>query len=245
MHEIDAHSLKVLEFPRVREIVAGFTLSPYGKEYADNIRPMFDRQLIERALRESSQMRDIIRFEEAMPLQQIEDISEHIEKARVEGIHLEPKSLLIVRIFLDTVCDLCVYGKGEERPEKFPDVIEIIRRFHPKREISKAIGKAIDSAGEIQSSASSALARIRREIEAVGNADKASAGRMILSPSARVALLFPFFQAISDPIPESFTISRTVGQPCLLNRPRLFHLIINCVNGNKMNNWRLIVYCGN
>jgi DNA mismatch repair protein MutS2 len=164
MYEIDAHSLKVLEFPRVCEIIAGATLSPYGKEYADSIRPMHDRAIIERSLRESAQMRDIIRFEEAMPLQRIDNISELIEKSRVEGFHLEPMSLLKIKIFLDTVCDLHIYGKNEDRCEKFPDIAEILSRLHPKREISKAIGKAIDSAGEILSSASSALNRIRRDI---------------------------------------------------------------------------------
>lgn len=163
MHEIDAHSLLVLEFPRVCQIIAGFTLSPYGKEYAENIRPMFDRVTIERALRESAQMRDIIRFEEAMPLQRIEDISELIQKSRVDGIHLEPKALLEIKIFLDTVCDLHTYGKNEDRQEKFPDVANIVGRLHPKREISKAIGKSIDSAGDILSSASGTLTRIRRE----------------------------------------------------------------------------------
>jgi DNA mismatch repair protein MutS2 len=162
MHEIDAHSLKVLEFPRVREIIAGFTLSPYGKEQAENIRPIFDREIVGRSLRESAQMRDIIRFEEAMPLQRIEDTSELIEKSRVDGIHLESKGLLEIKLFLDTVCDLHTYGKSEERGEKFPDVTEIIGHFHPKREISKAIGKAIDSSGEIMNSASSTLAQIRR-----------------------------------------------------------------------------------
>jgi DNA mismatch repair protein MutS2 len=164
MHEIDAHSLKVLEFSRVREIISGYTLSPYGQGYADNISPMFERASIELCLRESAQMRDIIQFEEAMPLQRIEDISELIEKSRVEGIHLEPKSLLEIKIFLDTIGDLHTYVKSEERREKFPDVAEIIGRFHPRREISKAIGKSVDSAGDIMSTASGTLGRIRREL---------------------------------------------------------------------------------
>jgi len=164
MHEIDAHSLKVLEFPRVREIIAGLTLSPFGKEYADSIRPMFDREKVELALRQSAQMRDIIRFEEAMPLQRIEDISDLVDRSRVEGVHLDPKDLLEIKLFLDTVIDLSAYGKAEERHEKFPDVCAIIDQLHPKREVSKSIGKAIDTGGEVMSSASSALARIRREI---------------------------------------------------------------------------------
>ncbi|MFW9770200.1 MAG: endonuclease MutS2 [Candidatus Thorarchaeota archaeon] len=164
MREIDAHSIAVLEFPKVRDIIAGLTLSPYGTAQVENLRPMFDREAIELALRQSSQMRDVIRFEEAIPLSRVEDITELINKSRLDGFHLEPKQLLTVKLFLDIVIDLYAYGKDDERREKFPDIADILLRFHPKREISKSIGKAVDSGGEILSSASAALGRIRREL---------------------------------------------------------------------------------
>ncbi|MCK5125410.1 MAG: endonuclease MutS2 [candidate division Zixibacteria bacterium] len=164
MHEIDAHSIEILEFPRVIEIIGGMSLSPYGKDKCHSISPLFDKEKIERSLRQSSQMREIIRFEEAMPLTRIEDISEVVEKSKIDGIHLDPKSLLSIKLFLDTIIDLSKYGKAEDRQEKFPDVCEIIKKFHPKYEITKAINKAIDSAGEILNSASSKLGHIRRDL---------------------------------------------------------------------------------
>jgi DNA mismatch repair protein MutS2 len=164
MPEIDAHSIAVLEFPKVREIIAGFTLSPYGKRRIEAIHPVFDRAIIETHLRQSAQMRDIIRFEEAMPLDKTEDISELIDKSRVEGIHLDAEQLLKIKVFLDIAIGLNAYGKPGERAEKFPDIIDILKKFHPKREISAAIGKAIDSSGEIADNASRTLTRIRREL---------------------------------------------------------------------------------
>jgi DNA mismatch repair protein MutS2 len=164
MREIDPHSIAVLEFPKVRSLIAGKTLSPFGKSRIEQLRPMFDRAEIERALRQSAQMRDIIRFEEAMPLTELGDISPLVQKSRVDGIHLDPLDLLKIKLFLDTACDLHAYGKAEERKQKFPDIAEILARLHPKRDVAKAIGKAIDSSGEITDSASGLLARIRREL---------------------------------------------------------------------------------
>jgi DNA mismatch repair protein MutS2 len=164
MHEIDSHSLAVLEFPRIREIIENMTLSPYGRRNVENLRPVFDRAAIELSLRQSSQMRDIIRFEEMLPLYKMGDISELIDKSRVDGVYIEPKMLLQVKSFIDTVSSLSAYGKSEDRPEKFPDISELLSQLHPKREVSTAIGKAIDSSGEIINTASSALARIRREL---------------------------------------------------------------------------------
>lgn len=164
MREIDLHTIEILEFPRVKQLIAGMTLSPYGRTCVENLHPMFDRETIETALRQSAQMRDIIRFEEALPLERVEDISELIAKTRIEGLHLEPKPLLDIKRFLEITNYLHAYGKAEEREQKFPDVVAILRRFHPHRDISTAIGKAIDPAGEILDSASVSLARIRRDL---------------------------------------------------------------------------------
>ncbi len=164
MHEIDTHSIQVLEYPKVRAIIASFTLSPYGRRRVETMRPIFDRDEIETRLRRSAQMREIIRFEEAMPLDKSDDISELIDKARIEGVHLEPKQLLQVRSFLEIAAALHRYGKQDDRAEKFPDICEILSRFHPKRDIAATIGKAIDSDGSVTDNASRNLTRIRREL---------------------------------------------------------------------------------
>jgi DNA mismatch repair protein MutS2 len=164
MHEIDAHSIAVLEFAKVRELIAALTLSPYGRARVEEIHPLHDRDQIEQLLRQSSQMRDIIRYDEAIPLERMDDVSELVRRAGIEGSRLDPKPLLQVKLFLDIISDLAGYGKSPERREKFPDVIDIIRRLHPKREIATSIGRAIDSSGEVVDRASSTLARIRREI---------------------------------------------------------------------------------
>jgi DNA mismatch repair protein MutS2 len=164
MREIDSHSVAVLEFHKVRDIIAGLTLSPYGRIRVEHLRPQFNQAAIELALRQSAQMRDIIRFEEAIPLEQQDDISELIAKSRIEGLHLEPKELLKIKNFLETAGDLHAYGKAETRAERFPDVVDILLRFHPKREVATAIRRAIDPSGDILSAASTALGRIRREL---------------------------------------------------------------------------------
>lgn len=164
MHEIDWHSIKVLEFPRVREIVADLTLSPYGRRRIEAMSPLFDRPEVEKRLRQSAQMRDIVRFEEAPPLEQLDDISELVDKSRIEGIHLDPKGLLAVKSFLEIAIALSIYGKAQDRPEKFPEIAAITSRLHPRRDIAVGIGKAIDPAGEVLNTASPHLGKIRREI---------------------------------------------------------------------------------
>ncbi|MDD4051798.1 MAG: hypothetical protein PHR28_07875, partial [candidate division Zixibacteria bacterium] len=164
MLEIDWHSIKVLEFPRVRELVANLTLSPYGRQRIEELTPLFDRAEVERRLRQSAQMRDIVRFEEAPPLEQLDDITELVNKSRIEGVHLDPKALLAIKSFLEITVALNIYGKAQDRGEKFPEIAVITGRLHPRRDIAVAIGRAIDPTGEVLSTASPHLAKIRREM---------------------------------------------------------------------------------
>jgi DNA mismatch repair protein MutS2 len=145
-------------------LVANLTLSPYGRRRIEGLSPLFDRAIVERRLRQSAQMRDIIRFEEAAPLEQLDDITELVDKSRIEGIHLDPKALLKVKSFLEIAIALNVYGKAQDRGEKFPEIAGLTARLHPRRDIAAAIGRAIDPAGEVLSTASPHLGKIRREI---------------------------------------------------------------------------------
>lgn len=169
MRQIDSHTIRILEFPRIKEIISSLTLSPEGRKNVDNLHPIFDADEIRLRLRRSSQMRDIIRFQEAMPLSQMDDITEFINKSKVDGMRLDPKSLLKIKLFVDTVGDLKKYGREENRGEQFPDISELLSRFRVHNEISEAIAKAIDSAGDILDKASSNLARIRRELGDIEN----------------------------------------------------------------------------
>lgn len=163
MRQIDQHTIKILEFFRIKEIISGLTLSPEGRTNVSNLHPIYDTNEIRLRLRRSAQMRDIIRFQEAMPLSEMGDITEFIGKAKVDGMRLDPKSLLKIKLFVDTVSDLKKYGRAEKRSEQFPDICELLARFRAHNEISEAISKAIDSAGEVLDKASSNLFRIRRE----------------------------------------------------------------------------------
>lgn len=164
MQQIDSHTIQILEFPRIKEIISGLTLSPEGRTNVANLHPIFEADEIRLRLRRSAQMRDIIRFQEAMPLSQMDDITEFIDKAKVDGMRLDSKALLKIKLFVDTVGDLKKYGRAENRAEHFPDICDLLARFRVHAEISEAIAKAIDSAGDILDKASSNLARIRREL---------------------------------------------------------------------------------
>ena len=91
MKHFDKHTLNVLEYFKIIEILKGLCITPYGIEHVERILPSRDFESITSRLNEVSQMKGIIQFGTAFPLARIENASDLIVKSRTEGIILEPK----------------------------------------------------------------------------------------------------------------------------------------------------------
>ncbi len=162
MSGFDAHTLEVLEYPKVISIITGLCLTPYGISRVSQLAPLDDIQAINLRLDEIAQMKDIIKFGEAFPLYRLEDVTEQIEKSKAEGIFLEPMEMLKIKDLIEVSSALNGYAKAER--EKFPLISEYLAKIHPFPEIKKEIVKAIDHDGSILDSASSELKKIRMDI---------------------------------------------------------------------------------
>jgi len=159
---IDKHTLDILEFGKVLNLIAGKSLTPLGKEQVLRICPLFDKAEIELKMTEISQMKDILNFGDPFPLVRIEDPREIIKKATVPEIFLEPSEFLLLRSFVHCVGDLHGFSKDER--ENFPAIDGYLTKLRAFPELIKDINKTIDDSGEIKDSASAALRKIRNEL---------------------------------------------------------------------------------
>jgi len=162
MTSFDEHTLEVLEYHKIIDILRGLCLTQYGVAKVDEVAPLVDADLIRIKLAEVSQMRDIIRFGQAFPLYRLEDIGEILLKSQTEGIFIEPMNLLAVMELIDVSGSLHDYAKGER--DNFPLIAPYLVKLHPFPDLRKAIDKSIDHDGSIKDSASSHLKQIRSDI---------------------------------------------------------------------------------
>jgi len=162
MSDFDNHSLEVLEYFKIISILRGLCVTHYGFNNVERIAPSTDIESIRNRLNEVSEMKDIIQFGDAIPLYRLEDGRDMIKKARTEGIHLDPKSILSINELIEVSADLHSYAKSER--ENFPLIDKYLVDIHPFPEINKEISKAIDKTGEILDTASSKLKRVRADI---------------------------------------------------------------------------------
>ncbi|MCX8044574.1 MAG: endonuclease MutS2 [Desulfobacterota bacterium] len=156
------HTLKALEFDKVREFLASYAFSEGAKRRCRTILPLTDRYMVMQLIEETSEMRCEIDEHEILPLSGLHDIAHHIERAHVQNFYLEPGALVAIRETLETAAMLKKYFSGcaETRPHLYRRTSDIL----PLNHIMDSIRACISPQGEILDTASPALFEIRSRI---------------------------------------------------------------------------------
>lgn len=161
MHSFSHHTLNSLEFIRIREEVAKLCYCEEGRRRVEKMHPSSDLMMIETALQETLEMKEIIEFEEAIPLEAVEKIESLVGKIKVEGSILDPEQLKRVADFQRIIVALWQYRRNKE--SKYPKVINYLSQLQPLHDLILQIDQAIDRTGEIKDSASPKLRKIRND----------------------------------------------------------------------------------
>ncbi|UCE23281.1 MAG: endonuclease MutS2 [Candidatus Zixiibacteriota bacterium] len=161
---MNAHSLKILEYPKIISLIEGKCLTPFGVSEVQKIRPLKDRETIEHRQDEISQLKDIVNFGDPFPLYRLDDCRELLKKSRLEGSMLEASEILKVLQLVTASIDLTGYDR--EGRDKFPLIAEYLTATRAFPELRQTIARAIDDTGEIKDNASRQLKEIRSELNA-------------------------------------------------------------------------------
>jgi DNA mismatch repair protein MutS2 len=164
---MDEHTLKVLEFDKIKNMLSSRCLSDWGKELCLSLFPSQDKETIEKEIRETTELKDILLYEERFPLSPISDVRGFLRKAEIEGTLLEPKELLNIGEMLAISGALLKFIKPKE--EKYPHVFKLISQARSFDKIHSAINSAVDQSGEIKDSASGRLSDVRHQKKTVRN----------------------------------------------------------------------------
>ena len=176
MTPFDQHTLDSLEFTRIKEEIAKLCYCENGKRHVERLQPSGDPLIIETGLRETLEMREIIEYEEALPLESVEKVEALVGKIRVEGSVLDPEQLKRLADFQKIIVALFQYRTNKET--KYPRVVSYLKQLQPLQELILRIDRAIDVAGEVRDNASDRLRKVR--------IDKVHARAMIIDRLQRI-----------------------------------------------------------
>ena len=160
---MNSHTLKVLEFDRIREFLESFAASPGGKNACRRLMPQTGHGAVAQLLQETTEMRDELDLQGPLPLNGIHSIHTAVEQARMQNYYLEPKQLLEIGDTLETADMLRNYFSGHAGSR--PLLCDMASRIAPLGNITQRIRSSISSQAELLDNASPQLAGIRMQIK--------------------------------------------------------------------------------
>ena len=158
---MDEKSLGMLEFHRVREILAGYTSFPASHALALALKPSFNSEEITLLFKQSSEARHLLAVEPDFHISAIEDIREYVGVA-ARGKVLEPPVLAGIAQALSNIRYL--HSSLNKRAAEFPTIWDIAKNITELRSLEKSIDNCISTDGEILDSASAHLSFVRQQI---------------------------------------------------------------------------------
>ncbi|MBN2238493.1 MAG: endonuclease MutS2 [Dehalococcoidales bacterium] len=158
---MDEKSLQILEFPRIRDILAGYTSFPAGYALAQQLTPLTDFNEVNKLLKESEEAVYLLSVNREFSLGEAHDIREMVNLAELGKI-LEPSVLIEVQQTLSVMRQ--ARNSLAQVAGEVPLLWEIVRDIRPLHEIEKRITHCISPGGEVLDRASDRLSYVRRRL---------------------------------------------------------------------------------
>lgn len=185
---MDAHTLELLEFAKVRELVAGFAFSSLGKELARLAEPSARRDAIIAELALVGEMVDVLEQGQSPPFSGLSDVRLLARRAAI-GAMLSPDQLLDVAGTL--TCTGHMYRFRMRLGDRFTGLMALLSGVEDLGLVAKSIHGCIDSRSHVLDIASPELAAVRQQIAQLDEKVQTRIKHLLRDPKLREALRYP------------------------------------------------------
>lgn len=160
---MDSHTIEVLDFPRVREVLAGLCQTDAGKELALGLSPSADRAFV---LAQLDQLDETCALPDEPVLSDVKDLRPVLVQLRAAGV-LSAEELLRVRMACTAVRKARDFFNHHR--DQLKAILPLVGRLVPQPGLEKEIDRAIDEVADVRDTASPELADIRRRLKRMRN----------------------------------------------------------------------------
>lgn len=183
---MERHTLRVLEFDKVLEIISRKTVTPYGKDRVLSREPFLERSMALDAQRRVTEAKTLLEKGAPAPLESHQDVEEAWDRGE-KGAALSAEEIFHTGIFLRSV-RLVKDFLERNHTESFA---ALAGRLHPVPALEKRIMQSISAAFQIADDASSRLREIRLQTRRADQRLLEKLQEMIHSPSLSPSLQEP------------------------------------------------------
>jgi DNA mismatch repair protein MutS2 len=185
---MDAHTLALLEFDKVRELLAGYAACSLGKELARQVEPGTDATKIRAELALVSEMADALGQGQAPPFGGLHDVRLIVRRAAI-GAMLTAEQLLEAADTL--LCTGNMYRYRMRLDGRFQRLAELLAPIEDLGTVAKGITGCIDTRGHVLDMASPELSRIRQGLADIDERVQNQIKRLLRDPELRKILRYP------------------------------------------------------
>jgi DNA mismatch repair protein MutS2 len=185
---MDAHTLDLLGFDKVRELLAGYAASSLGRELARGVEPSTDADAIRSELSLVSEMVTALGLGQAPPFSGLHDVRLLARRAAI-GTMLTAEQLLQVGETL--ACTGAIYRYRGRIAEHLAGLIDLLSGIEDLGTVGKSIGGCIDGRGHVLDMASRDLAAVRQRLYDLDEKVKSEVRRLLQNPELRKILSYP------------------------------------------------------
>ena len=193
---MDAHSLRVLEYAEILDLLAAEASSVLGRQRIPVLAPSSDLHLVSRRLAETREGRDLLRQGPMPALERAADIRGAVGRAVIPGSRLIPQELVAIADTLEAAHHLRRHLQAVAL--SLPELRRIATGLTPPLELVGEIRRCIGPDGAVTDAASPALFRLRAEIRRSREAARESLQAMLQSPQLQPVLAEPVITLRND-----------------------------------------------
>ncbi|VTT96894.1 recombination and dna strand exchange inhibitor protein : Mismatch repair ATPase (MutS family) OS=Singulisphaera acidiphila (strain ATCC BAA-1392 / DSM 18658 / VKM B-2454 / MOB10) GN=Sinac_2874 PE=3 SV=1: MutS_V [Gemmataceae bacterium] len=185
---MDAHTLDLLGFDKVRALLATYAASSLGRDLALQIEPGLDARVIRDEMALTTEMVTALGLGQAPPFSGLHDVRLLARRAAI-GTMLTAEQLIEVAESLN--CTGAMYRYRMRLSEQLTRVIEMLSGIEDLGTVGKSIGGCIDGRGHVLDMASRDLAAVRQKLYDLDEKVKAEVRRLLRDPELRKVLSYP------------------------------------------------------
>ncbi|MFL5339822.1 MAG: endonuclease MutS2 [Gemmataceae bacterium] len=185
---MDAHTLELLEFDKVREALAGYAACSLGKELARLVEPSTNLPQICEQIDLVTEMVHAIDLGQPPPFGGLHDVRLTVRRAAI-GAMLTAEQLLEVADTLN--CTGAMYRYRMRLAERCQKLIELLSPIEDHGLVAKSIAGCIDSRAHVLDGASPELGKIRQQLADLDERVQSEIRRLLRDPKLREILRYP------------------------------------------------------
>jgi len=157
---MDDRAVAILEFPAVRDRLAGHTSFGPSRRLAESLQPSADPAIVASGLNETDQARALLAARPGVGIGAAHDIGPWIERA-ARGGRLDPAHFVELADTLDAATTLRASLADDRRPL----LHALARELHPLPPLRSTLARSFDPSGELLDTASARLGSVRAAVK--------------------------------------------------------------------------------